>query len=138
MDLRPPRHARFHLVAQHVLGNRFAKFIDQRRSFRTRAHETHLTPQYIDQLRQLIQVRLPQPPPDRSDPRVIFRRPNRAGGLLGILDHAAKLKHDKSTTVQAHALLSVKYRPTGGALNRDGDEYIIGAKMTRASAPKDK
>ena len=78
--------------------------------FGTRSHQRHLSLQYIQQLRQLVEARLAQKPACRRDPRVaaVFRR----APILGDSRiHGAKLIYCERLAVPPDPLLPEEHWP---------------------------
>src|SRR3954469_19684916 len=78
----------------------------------TRADEAHLAAQDVQQLRQLVQRRAAQAPPDARDARVVAYLeqpvrlvPGREVGLhpVGAVDHRAELEHRETRAVLTDA-----------------------------------
>ena len=82
--LCPPCDPGTNGMAFVVIEDALAKLLNKDRPFRTRAYEAHLTPDDIDELRQLIEPKLPKPSPCACDSRIVFRKPI---GLLPTLRH---------------------------------------------------
>src|SRR5687767_3560135 len=68
VDLRPAGDAGLHLVAQHVLRNAVLELLDEERPLRARTDDRHIALQHVPELRQLIEVELAQPAPERRRP----------------------------------------------------------------------
>src|SRR3546814_9780347 len=85
-------------------------FRSEFRALRARPDETHLALDDVDDLRQLIDSELADDATDIGDPGIVARRPHRPVGFR-IDRHATELDDVEGATVQANALLAVKYRP---------------------------
>src|SRR5215813_2580631 len=82
---------------------------------RARANDAHIAQQDIDQLRQLIDARAPQPLPDSSNSRVVLDFEDRPTLLVQVLDvlharfgidtHRPEFEHAKTPLAQTNALL---------------------------------
>ena len=79
-----------------------------------RADQAHLAEQHVDQLGELVQAEAPNDLAQTRAPRVIWHRPYRPRGGLGVGPHRAELEHVKRTPVQADPLLDVQDRPVRG------------------------
>src|SRR4029453_13056825 len=64
--------------------------IDIRWHFGARANDAHVPPKNVDQLGELVDLRLAENPADPGDPRIFSER-DRAAAPRRILDHGAKL-----------------------------------------------
>src|SRR5205823_7159250 len=72
---------------------------------RTRPHKAHVTAQYVEQLRQLIQMPATQHAPNSGDARVIrLRRPEAV--VFRSLDHRTKLARVENSAIFADAWLA--------------------------------
>ncbi len=92
---------------------------------RTGADERHLTAQHVDQLRELVERRAAQPPPDPRDPRiggdleqfpgpVPVQRVETGPQRLGAADHRAELPHPELAPVPPGPGLAEDRRPGAG------------------------
>src|ERR1043166_5584647 len=61
VHLRPPRHARPYLVAEHVIGDLLAELVDEHGPLGTRADEAHLPAHHVEKLWQLVEREPAQP-----------------------------------------------------------------------------
>lgn len=79
--------------------------------FRSRAHQAHLAPQHVDELRQLIQAGPAEEAPDPGDPRIVppLVRP-RTEFDPAAPDHGAELQHRKDPSPFADPRLAEQDR----------------------------
>src|SRR5215475_15890188 len=89
-DLSPTGQPRFHQMALGVIRDALFELLDELRAFRARPDQTHLAAQYVEKLRDLIDAKLADDPPDSRRPRVVHARPDRALGF-GVGPHRAEL-----------------------------------------------
>src|SRR5689334_566009 len=73
--LRPPGDAGLDAVPFRVERYLSYEIVDKTRPLRTRTDEAHIAAQYIDELRQFIDPKLPYQRPDAGYARVTGRRP---------------------------------------------------------------
>ena len=101
----PIRHQRFEgpAVRQHV---------------RPGSDQAHRTYQYVDQLWQLVQVRMPEPCTQLRDTPVADR--HRPPVRIVIDDHASQLVANKQPSASAHSFLDEKNRPPGVQPDQQG------------------
>src|SRR2546425_7484921 len=92
VDLGPPRDARLHLVAKHVAGHPASELLDEARALRARTHKTHLAPQHVEELRQLVEARAPQECAQAGAAQVVRAGPHEPGLRLGLHPHRAELQ----------------------------------------------
>src|SRR5437763_14756984 len=59
VDLRPPRQARFDMMPKSIIGYHCFIFGVMRRGVRARTDEGHITPDDVEQLRQLVDAGFP-------------------------------------------------------------------------------
>ena len=78
------------------------------RSFGPRADETHITLEYIDQLRKFIQFRPPKKPAHPCNARVVADR-DWSTFPRGIRNHSPKLIDEEWTKVPTDPFLSEEY-----------------------------
>src|SRR5205814_7804277 len=87
---------------------------DLGRQWRPRPDDTHLAPQHVDELGQLVDAELADETPDRRDawiflnleyrPVLLICRQELHLELFGVGDHRAKLQHVQGTPVHADSL----------------------------------
>jgi hypothetical protein len=78
---------------------------DEVRAFGSRADQTHIAPQDVEELRKLIKTRSSEYFAERSDPPIISGSPDGAGTFLGIVDHCPELVEDEDFAVFANPSL---------------------------------
>jgi hypothetical protein len=88
-------------MASHVVGNGFAKALDETGTFRARPDQTHITFEDVEQLRSSSRTGSPQQCSEPRPSRVVGPSENRAGLLLGVNSHGAEFQHLKSLAIQA-------------------------------------
>src|SRR5271156_3394976 len=104
-DLSPTGQARTNCMALVVIRNFFPEHANKFGAFGTRPDEAHIAAQNVDQLRQLVQPKLPQYPADTSDALIIRSRPHRFA-FFSIFSHGAELQDGKSAAMESDALLT--------------------------------
>ena len=82
--------------------------------FGSRSDQAHVAPQDVEELRQLVDVGVPQPVSDPGAPRVVVRGPDRAGLALGVAPHAAELDDPEPAAPLPDPLLAVEDRTARG------------------------
>lgn len=87
----------------------------------SRADDAHLSAQYVDELRQLVQPRASQDPADPGYAGIPLPGPL-GPGLLRVLDHGPELEAVVLPAVLAHSLLHVEDGPSRIQLDRHGRE----------------
>ena len=118
-----------------------------------RSDQAHLTPEDIEQLRQLVERVAPQPPPDARRAWIVWdlEHPRIAAvlemlvqmrhlrlSLIGVRDHRAELEDPESSIVLAHPDLAEEHRPPRIELDRDGDQRrTTGARSDEATRRHD-
>ena len=108
--LGPAGYASRDLVTQHVPGNSVTELVDVDRSLWSGAHQGHIAPNHIEELRQLVETHRPKKFPHRSNPLIIRTGP--AGPLrLGIQLHRAELVDVKSGAIKTDPFLFIKDWP---------------------------
>src|SRR5262249_30855878 len=123
-DLGPAGDPRLDAMAHAVERDLMGELLDEARPLRPRANEAHLALQHVDELRQLVNPRAAEKPPDAGHARVVDRGPFRLAVRLRLADHAAELQQPELLTPRADALLAVD--DWGPALERDcqrGDHH---------------
>src|SRR5262249_34476243 len=94
-----------------------------------RANEIHVAAHNVRELRKLIEMELPEPPPDPGDPVAIVADP--LGRLLAGGAHGTKLDQLETLPAQAEALLNEKHRSTGIQLDRQRDQQEEGRQANQ-------
>src|SRR5438132_846678 len=79
--------------------------------FRARADQTHIAPQNIEELRQLIEAQLAQPATDSRYARIIFARVNIVALRSVRYRHGAKLIDGKNIPFPSNTRLPEEGRP---------------------------
>ena len=110
LDLGPARDARAHGMAFVVAGHLFPQPLDNLGALGPRTYQTHLSPQDVQQLGQLIDPVAAQIAADTRDSGVAWDRPSRAAVGFGVPSHGAELEHPEWRTVQAQSALAVENR----------------------------
>ncbi len=113
VDLCPAGHADGYGVAEVVVGHGAAELGDEMGAFGSGPDQPHVTLQDVQELRKLVDVRVPQPIADPGAAAVVVRGPDRAGDALGVGAHAAKLDDAEETTPLPDSLLRIEDRPAG-------------------------
>src|SRR5215470_706998 len=72
-------------------------------------HQAHLATQHIDELRQLVELPVPQQTSDREDPAIACAS-NAGAGTLWRSEHGTKLHQFKQPAIFSHALLAEEDR----------------------------
>ena len=99
-------------MAMPVQGQLLVKFMNKSRAFGTWTDKTHVTPQYIEYLGQLINAKFAHYFTKTCDSRIIFLSPLGHAILLGIFTHATEFVNGEGFSIQAGAFLCVN---DGGA-----------------------
>ena len=84
-----------------------------------RADQAHVSAQDVPELRQLVDLGLPQEVSDARDSRVAAHRDPRAD-LRGVVDHGAELEHGERPEVPPHAPLAEEHGARAVEPDRDG------------------
>src|SRR3954470_16171080 len=108
------------LVLGHLLGNR-----------RPGAHQAHVPPQHVPELRQLVEAEAAKEPADRRHPRIALQLEDRAvhlvevhqlaAAVLGVRHHGAELVEGEGAAVQPTAGLPEEDLAPLGELDRQRD-----------------
>lgn len=98
--LSPTGNSRFREVANHILINQTAINLSVIQHVRSRTHDTHVALQYINKLRELINIRLSHEVAERKLSWVILRRLS----LVRILVHMHR------TELQTHECITIQTR----------------------------
>src|SRR5215203_5721909 len=122
VHLRPPGDPRFDLVAEHVLRDAVLELLDEIGPLRPWTDQRHVAAKHVPELRELVEIELPQPPPDRRASRIIVSRPHRAGVVFGPRVHRAELVDVEGLAVEPHALLGIENGAGRGPLDDHRDE----------------
>ncbi len=104
----------------------------QRRVFGTRPHQAHLADQHVPQLRQFVQLGIPQPFADGGDARVIRRRDARPGITGRLLAHGAELEDLEDPPTHSQARPAEEDRARGIAFDQQGDDDEEGRQQQQA------
>src|SRR5580658_5352114 len=103
VNLRPAGNPWFNLVPSHLLGGVAVQILRQER---TRSHETHLTPNHIDQFRQFIQAGAAKKTADSSEAlRVCEQLPLRVVRI----SHRTEFEKRERLSVQSWPILTEKH-----------------------------
>src|SRR5690242_13885298 len=84
--------------------------------------KTHFTSEDIPELRQFIQAEPAQYPAHTSNSMVITSDVQARADAFSAINHGPKFSNRKTTSFQSDALLQIKYRSNGVALDQDGDQ----------------
>ena len=77
---------------------------------------------HVEELRQLVDVGVPEPVADPGAAAVVIRGPDRAGLAFGVGAHAAELDDAEEPAPLPHAFLGIEDRAPGGDQNGHGHE----------------
>ena len=113
VDLRPARDPRPHLVPPLLLGCVEIEVLHQQRA---RADEAHLAREHVEQLRELVEARAPEEPPERGESRRVGQQLTAAIAGVG---HGAELHERERHSVASRAQLSEHHRRAHA--HADGD-----------------
>jgi predicted dehydrogenase len=140
VDLREPREAGAHAVAEPVLRDVFPQPGDDAGPLGARANDVHVAAQDVPELRQLVETELAHHPSERRHAGIVLLCPDRPREPFGIHPHRAELEdgEDLATQVlvptfaerqrlapapiEADACLRVDHRAAGGHADGDRDE----------------
>src|SRR3989338_420318 len=86
------------------------------------ADEGHLAFKNVPNLGKFIQPGLAEKSAHSCNPRIVFGRPNCAGGLFCVLAHSSKFNHIKGSAGLAYPTLPIKHWPCRGGSDRNHDE----------------
>ena len=109
-------------VPQVVVGDRLPELLDEDRALRPRPDQAHVAAQDVEELGQLVDIRVAEPIADPSASGVVIEGPDRARLPLGIAPHAAELDDGEEPSPLPDPLLLVEDRPARGDQDRQGDD----------------
>jgi len=111
MHLRPTGNSGAHFVPHHVAANLPPVEFVVNDSMGSGAHQTHGTAQHIEQLRQFVPGRTPQPLANAGDPLVIRARLNHLVAVLAD-GHRTELVDHKAFAIESVPGLTKQRRTT--------------------------
>ena len=127
IQLRQPRDARWNDEPLVIAGNRFGQDVNELRPLGPRTDDRHFALDDVQQLRNFVQMELPQHPAYGRDPRVVGRLgPDGTGAGLGIVTHGADLVHLELAAVAADANLAIDAGTAGGQADQETSNAIRG------------
>src|ERR1022692_3322558 len=92
------------------------------RPFRSRANYAHVAPQYIEELREFVEIGLPEENAHCSPSRIVGGGPTRISFLTPPYSHGPKFQHAKHAAVESYPLLDKEHRTTAGSFNHERDQ----------------
>ena len=102
---------------------------DEVRSFGSRADQTHIARQDVEQLRKLIETSSSEDFAERSDPPIISGSPDGAGIFLGVVDHCPEFVEDEDFAVFTNSALFEKDRAgRSDSYEHSGKEHYRGGE----------
>ena len=120
-ELRPARDAGLDQEAASQERNRLLQHANELRPLRARADDRHLALEHVPELRQLVEVGLPEKAADAGHARVVLLREDGPARLLCVLVHRPELVHREEPAALAHPGLPVNHaagvRRTSTAMN---------------------
>src|SRR6185503_1027506 len=126
-DLPRAGHTRRQVETAAVPAGHLLVLVDDERA---RTDQAHLAAQHVDELRELVERRPPQEPPDARDPRVVGDLEKAARlvaveqldlALLGVAAHGPELDDPEAGVAATDACLPEEDVPRGAALDEEGD-----------------
>ena len=99
-------------MADSIEGDITGQLINKEGTLGTRAHQAHITFQYVEQLRQLVDAHLADEAPDTGDAVIIGACPTRLAITLCIATHATELGDLEQAPPEADTLLAIEHRGT--------------------------
>src|SRR5262249_7039889 len=107
-QLRPAGESRFDAMAVRVIRDLRFEIADELRALGAGSDETHVTAQYVEDLRKFVDATTPQESADAGDARIVDARPHGFARAFGVGAHAAEFGDFEIVAVEAHALLPVE------------------------------
>src|SRR5207302_8477654 len=106
-DLSPTSDSWTYNIAHRVVRNLFGEPLDEFGALRPRADKPHVTLQHAPELRNFIQPRTAQEPPNARDARIIVGRPGCPRVGFRVLPHGTELEAEKCGPAQTDPLLPI-------------------------------
>src|SRR5947207_671722 len=95
-------------MAAQIIRHLVRQIAKEARELRTRTDEAQVALQHVENLRQPLNPKLTDHPPEGGDTVVVLLRPYRRSTRLRILAHASELENLESTPKLADTLLAVE------------------------------
>ncbi len=109
-------------MPQVIVGNLLRKPLHKFRALRARTDKSHVSAEYVPELRNLIEASLAHESAERGDANVVLGRPH-GSVCLSIHSHRAKFVNGKRTALAPDTYLSKKDRPRRRKVHSQDNEW---------------
>lgn len=122
LDLCQAGDAGADLQARLVMGDGLFQLGDEFRAFGSWTDEAHLAKDYIEQLREFIEMTNSEESPHRGDPGVTGERPTGTGMTFAVVPHGSEFIDAEGSAMAPKADLTVDGRSVRGESDGQGDQ----------------